>query len=270
MKCKLSLQERLKDLRVEKGLKLEELAELTGISKSALGNYENDDYKEVNHGNLIILANFYKVSMDYLLCLTENKNHPNTDLSELNLSDDMISLLKSGSINNRLLCEIASHEDFNRLMTDVEIFVDGIASMRFNDLNSSLEAVRQEIIANYSKNSNDHILNTLLAGQIQEEDFFCHVTHKTWDKILKDIRKNHEQDRESVSEEDNSRKMLQSITQAIKANNNALDSFIEIFCNSFKLNYKTLSEEEKIFLRNFFKKSPLIKNSGLSFRKKSK
>ena len=34
-------------------LKLEELAEHTGISKSALGSYEKDDYKEINHGNLI-------------------------------------------------------------------------------------------------------------------------------------------------------------------------------------------------------------------------
>ena len=45
-------QERLKDLRVERGLNLEELAQETGISKSALGSYENDndEYKEINHG----------------------------------------------------------------------------------------------------------------------------------------------------------------------------------------------------------------------------
>ena len=41
-----TIQERLKDLRLNKGLKLEELAEQTGISKSALGSYEKDDYKE--------------------------------------------------------------------------------------------------------------------------------------------------------------------------------------------------------------------------------
>ena len=43
MKDHVSLQERLKDLRVEKGLKLEELAEKTGISKSALVSYENEE-----------------------------------------------------------------------------------------------------------------------------------------------------------------------------------------------------------------------------------
>ena len=93
MKCKINLTGTLKDLRVAHNLNLEELAKLTGISKSALGNYENDDYKEINHGNLVILAQFY-VSTDYLLCLTENKNHPNTDLTNLHLSDDMIDASK--------------------------------------------------------------------------------------------------------------------------------------------------------------------------------
>ena len=68
-----TIQERLKDLRLNKGLKLEELAEQTGISKSALGSYEKDDFKEINHGNLILLADFYGVSLDYLFCRQLNR-----------------------------------------------------------------------------------------------------------------------------------------------------------------------------------------------------
>ena len=93
---------------------IEELAAVTGISKSALGSYENEDYKEISHGSLVTLAKFYGVSTDYLLCLTENRNHPNTELTELHLSDDMVELLKSGRINNRLLCEIATHKCFRK------------------------------------------------------------------------------------------------------------------------------------------------------------
>ena len=118
MKKGITVQERLKDLRTERHLKLEELAAATKISKSALGSYENDELKEISHKNLVELAKFYGVSTDYLLCLTENRNHPDTGLTELHLSDDMVELLKSGRINNRLLCEIATHEDFLTLMTD--------------------------------------------------------------------------------------------------------------------------------------------------------
>ncbi len=44
MKCKLSIQEKLKDLRIEKGLSLQELSEQTVISRASLGNYETDDF----------------------------------------------------------------------------------------------------------------------------------------------------------------------------------------------------------------------------------
>ena len=43
----LSIQERLKDLRVERGLTLEQLAEQTHLSKSALGSYEGDNFKDI-------------------------------------------------------------------------------------------------------------------------------------------------------------------------------------------------------------------------------
>ena len=62
MKCKLSIQEKLKDLRIEKGLSLQELSEQTGISRASLGNYETDDYKEITHKAIVTLAKFYGVS----------------------------------------------------------------------------------------------------------------------------------------------------------------------------------------------------------------
>lgn len=83
----------------------------------------------------------------------------------------MINLLKSGDINNRLLCEILTHKNFKKLMADSEILIDGIATMRFNDLNKSLESVRASIMSN-NNIENDHIIRTLVAFQIDEEDFF--------------------------------------------------------------------------------------------------
>ena len=70
MKTRISVQERLKDLRVERGLNLEELAQETGISKSALGSYENDndEYKEINHGSLLKRSLFSSSTTSSLKC----------------------------------------------------------------------------------------------------------------------------------------------------------------------------------------------------------
>ena len=180
MKTRVSVQERLKDLRVERGLKLEELAEQVGLSKSALGSYENDEDKEINHGSLLKLADFYQVTVDYLLGLSDNRVHENTPLAELHLTDEAVALLKSGRVNNRLLCEIIAHDKFAELLADAEIYVDGMATMRFHDMNTALAAVRAMILEVHPEAAADRYLKILEAGQIQEEDFFCHVTHKTW------------------------------------------------------------------------------------------
>lgn len=82
--------------------------------------------------------------------LTENKEIPNIEVQSLHLNDSMIELLKSGRINNRLLCEIATHEDFPRLLTDITIIVDRIAGMRVNQLNMDLEAARQTVMETYA------------------------------------------------------------------------------------------------------------------------
>ena len=143
MQVKLTIQERLKDLRVERGLTLEQLAEQTGLSKSALGKYEADDFKDISPFSIVTLAKFYGVSTDYLLGMTETKNHPDTELDALHLSDDAIEVLKAGQFNHRLLSEMLCHKDFQRMMLDAEIYVDRIADMRINDMNSTLEAVRR-------------------------------------------------------------------------------------------------------------------------------
>ena len=46
---------------------LEQLAEQTNLSKSALGSYEAEDFKDISHHALIKLAKFYDVTADYLL-----------------------------------------------------------------------------------------------------------------------------------------------------------------------------------------------------------
>ena len=162
MYAKLTIPERLKDLRVvDKHLTLEQLAEQTGLSKSALGKYETDDYKDISPFAIATLADFYGVSTDYLMGLTENKNHPNTELQSLHLSDDMVELLSSGKINNRLLCELATHPNFRRLMIDMEICIDQIANMRVEQMNLVLEATRQTVMSKYAPGEDDLYMRTL-------------------------------------------------------------------------------------------------------------
>lgn len=74
MNTALIFQEKLKDLRVKRGLTLEQLANQIGLSKSALGKYENDDYKDISSFAIFTSAKFYNVVTDYLLGVSEKNS----------------------------------------------------------------------------------------------------------------------------------------------------------------------------------------------------
>ncbi len=200
MQPKLTIQERLKDLRVERSLTLEQLSAETGISKSALGKYEADDFKDISPFSMVELAKFYSVSTDYLLGLTEQKNHPNTEMDALHLGDDAIEVLRTGKFNHRLLSELICHKDFQRFMLDAEIYVDRIADMRINDMNAVLEAVRQMALMKNGGEENDLHLRTLEVAQIREDEYFGSLIAGDLKDILRDIRSEHRPDTMTADE----------------------------------------------------------------------
>ncbi len=203
MKCALTIQEKLKDLRTEKGLTLERLAEETQLSRSALQSYEANESKDISHRAIISLAKFYGVSTDYLLGLTENRKKENARVADLKLDDDAAQLLRSGCFNNRLFCEIIRHPGFWKLMSDTEIYVDGLAEMQIHNLNDYVKTMRSKIMLYYETPENEHFLRTLDICQINEDDYFGKLMCDDLTSIARDIKQAHRKDHETADEGDN-------------------------------------------------------------------
>ena len=260
MYAKLTIPERLKDLRVvDKHLTLEQLAEQTGLSRSALGKYESDDYKDSSPFAIATLAEFYGVSTDYLMGLSENKNHSNTELQSLHLSDDMVELLSSGKINNRLLCELATHPNFQRLMTDIEIFIDRIADMRVEQMNLILEATRQAVISRHAPGENDLYMRTLELGQIQESDFFSHVLHDDLDSIVRDIREAHLKDKTTADPQPTLEDVKEQFEQSVQQGSD-VEMLIHEFCDKLQIPFEKISSEDFSAFLRILSLSKMLKN----------
>ena len=256
----LTIQERLKDLRVERGLTLEQLAEQTQLSKSALGSYEADDFKDISHYALIKLAKFYGVTADYLLGLSQTRNHPNADLADLCLSDDMIELLKSGLVDNSLLCELATHPDFPQLMADLEIYVNGIGGKQVQSANAIVDAVSATIMKQHNPGLSDPQLRQLIAAHIDDDSFCRYVIQQDINKIALDLREAHKDDFFSVPEDNPLEDFLQTVDEAASSDSDPEQAALAFICKRLKLNFKKLSEEEKKWLKKIAQKSDLLKN----------
>ena len=260
MQPKLTIQERLKDLRVERGLTLEQLSAETGISKSALGKYEADDFKDISPFSMVELAKFYGVTTDYLLGLTEQKNHPNTELDALHLGDDAIEVLRTGKFNHRLLSELICHRDFQRFMLDAEIYVDRIADMRVNDMNAVLEAVRQMALMKNGGDANDLHLWTLQVAQIQEDEYFGNLIADDLKGILRDIRNEHRPDTMTADETSLVATIQGQLQDAMNFEGSSEEKKIRAYLATIGLDYDALTKEEFVSLIGILKKSKYMKN----------
>jgi transcriptional regulator with XRE-family HTH domain len=260
MNTALTIQEKLKDLRVAQGLTLEQLAEQTGLSKSALGKYESDEVRDISPYAIVTLAKFYGVSADYLLGMAENKNHPNTELAALHLGDDAIDILKAGKYNHRLLSEILCHKDFQRMMLDAEIYVDRIADMRVNDINAMLEAVRQMLLAKQTDNQDDLYLRTLELAQVQEDEYFGHVVSRDLTDILRDIRENHKTDTTTADEPSVAAQMQSQLQSAMNFEGSAEEKKARAFLTTFGIDYDAITKEQLVNLIEVLKLSKHMKS----------
>ena len=256
----LTTQERIKDLRVKRKLKLKDVAAGTDLSSSALGSYELNETKDIAHRAIIELARFYGVTADYLLGLSEMKRHPNADLVDLHLNDDMIDVLKSGRIDNALLCELVMHPDFVKLLADIQVYVEGIAAIQIQNLNAWVDVARAEIIEKYQPGENDRTAYLLQAAHVNEGEYFASRVHEDIDAIMKDMREAHRGRSDSAPENSVVEELKQDLEEVANFKGSRTEQLIMLFCKQTKLRYNKLTEEEKQWLTRIARKSELLKS----------
>ncbi|MEJ9151056.1 helix-turn-helix transcriptional regulator [Bacillus smithii] len=69
------LQNRLKELRIKRNLTQEDIAKILGVARTTYAMYEQGQ-REMDYELLLKLADYYKVSLDYIFGRTEIPIHP--------------------------------------------------------------------------------------------------------------------------------------------------------------------------------------------------
>ena len=242
MHIRLTLQEKLRDLREEKGMKLEELSKEIGISKSALGRYENEEGSEIGHKHICMLANYYNVSADYLVGLSENRNPVNAEVRDLHLQDKTLELLAGGKLNNRLICEMIEHDDFPKFLVDTEAYVDRWAEMELGIIDMLLWQIREEISEQYGTVlSKEDLAKQMDAFHIQEEEFFAQKVADSIFGIVHGIREAHFDDNTTAPKINMQRLIggIESYMNLVAEPN--VDDMFDSICEDYGINPNALS-----------------------------
>ena len=148
--------------------------------------------------------------------------------------------MKSGLVDNSLLCELATHPDFPRLMADLEIYVNGVAGKQVQSANAIVDAVSATIMKQHNPGLTDPQLRQLIAAL--------------------DLREAHKDDFFSVPEDNPLGGFLQTAEETASPGSDPEQAAMMFICKRLKLNYKKLSEEERKWLKRIAQKSDLLKN----------
>lgn len=97
----VELKDRLKELRKESDLKQSEVAEALDIGRTTYSNYEQG-LRSPRKDKLIKIANYFGVSVDYLLGLTDEKQTANKIAEEIADNPELMEFYKSFKENNEL------------------------------------------------------------------------------------------------------------------------------------------------------------------------
>ena len=187
MKNPNKLQDKLWALRKERDLTLQNLADEVGLSVSTLQRLESREDVNVGYQDLVALAEFYDVSPDYLFGMTNNRKYRNVAIDELALSDSAIEVLKSKTLNNQLVSELLSHEDFQKLLSAMEGYIDKKLLPHMNQMNAVYKLAETSIKENYEVEDGDEIIEFLQNSVIDEDEFLRYRISERFNEIMKSM-----------------------------------------------------------------------------------
>ena len=260
----LTISERLEDLRKKHGLTLEQLAEATKISKSALSKYENQDFKDISPFNVATLAKFYGVTTDYLLGVSNMERPDDAEIQELRLTNGALDVLKSGGFNGVLLSEVICHRDFRQLMVDMEIFVDHIAQMQINNLNYGLGTARGIVQKQYRPDENELFYRTAELGEIPADEYVSSVLRDDLTGILRDIRNarpKRTKDETALSPLAVIEEFEEKVQSVIEGKGSPEEQAAKVYLAAWGIDYDDLTPEEFVVLIGILEKSKFKENS---------
>ncbi len=260
MKVHLSMNEKLKDLRTSRHLTLEDVAKDTNLSKSALGNYEKDNYQEISPFALITLAKYYNVSTDYLLGLTDNQKNSGMTIDTLHLTDEAVDVLNNENINSLLISQLIAHPTFRQFLIDLEVYVDGYATNRIRDINKLLEITRSTVLEKYPDAKGDIYTETLRQSQVDEDSYFMQLLLNNLSAIMKDIKEAHRKD--VMTADTNSLAILDDFESALadmqSGKGSAAEAQFILFCKKLGINYNKLDDFDKVAFIRVLSKSTIL------------
>ncbi len=193
--------------------------------------------------------------------LTNNKQFRNVEIDALSLPDSAIEVLKSKKLNNLLIGELLSHEDFQQLLIAIEVYVDRKVLPQMTAMNTMLKFAENAIKTNYAVADNDEIIAFLQEAIVEEDEYLLYRIANRFTSVLQDIFEAHKKDAKADEQLD----IVKDIKEQYDLYKSEKDdlatgrSHMAFWAKQLGLDTKKLTDEEILVLGKALGKSSKMK-----------
>ena len=215
-----NIHQRLSDLRNGTGKSQKEVADELNVQASVLSRIERGETKAVSHDLVIKFAEYYNVSTDYLLCISDIRIRRNVELEELGLTNKALLQLLQGNVNGDILSRLLEHRYFPQLLDTINSYFTEEHNAGFATRNAVIDmgtaSLRELIKENPDcKIETQHGIREINAQKITGTEADIEKIKSIFLVILKDIKKEFSFPFSDVSSEELQKQLANMRKQAL-------------------------------------------------------
>lgn len=215
-----NIHQRLSDLRNGTGKSQKEVADELNVQASVLSRIERGETKAVSHDLVIKFAEYYNISTDYLLCISDIRIRRNVELEELGLTNKALLQLLQGNVNGDILSRLLEHRYFPQLLDTINSYFTEEHNAGFANRNAVIDmgtaSLRELIKENPDcKIETQHGIREINAQKITGTEADIEKIKSIFLVILKDIKKEFDIPFSDVSSEELQKQLANMRKQAL-------------------------------------------------------
>lgn len=216
-------RQRVKDLRMERGLSLSELAGRIGCNETTLGRYELGETDRIGDEIVRSLAKEFNVSIDYLMGETDIPYIKNFDISELGLSAESAQRLLTRKVNIEVVNRMLENPKFPMLTLMISQYFHNTFSAGFSGRNQVLDMANQFLISQsmpQNKAAISQAVTDINLQKISPYEVDCAKITNTFMAMLKDIKA--DMDKQKPTGQPISKELIQAMYQTTPKGSEAI------------------------------------------------
>lgn len=157
--------DRIRDLCRSRNITQVELAQAVGMDKSTLSRVMAEKTSKLSSKNLVAIANYFEVSTDFLLGLTDIPSRKGYDIERLGLSVEAAANLHQGKLNHSVVCQLLENPKFAELTLQIALYQEGILASSVAAQNQMYNSMSSLMLEHAQANPEDM---PAVRGAVQE------------------------------------------------------------------------------------------------------